>query len=174
MRCLGIVLGVIIIIGGFTLLYFVTTSTEADDNVNPLKNVLTSTLCDEGEKIKYQHVVVNGDPQDHWYCANHDGGHTREITTKMSLMIGASIIIPFLFGLLLIIASVRSAAESQYIKVTQFPANIDVATFGVDTNQSNLSDRLRQLKDAYENDLISDEEYYKTRKAILDAMDDNL
>lgn len=35
-----------------------------------------------------------------------------------------------------------------------------------------LADKLQQLEDAYEQRLISREEYYKTRLAILDKMDD--
>jgi len=37
---------------------------------------------------------------------------------------------------------------------------------------NSLSARLKQLEDAYENDLITKEEYDKVRQAILDSMDD--
>lgn len=38
--------------------------------------------------------------------------------------------------------------------------------------KSSLTQRLQQLDDAYENDLISKEEYDRMRQAILDSMDD--
>ena len=48
-----------------------------------------------------------------------------------------------------------------------------VATTVKQTQDGNtLSGRLTQLEEAYENDLISKEEYDKVRQAILDSMDD--
>ena len=40
------------------------------------------------------------------------------------------------------------------------------------TGPDDLSDRLQQLKDAYNKNLITKEEYDRVRQAILDSMDD--
>lgn len=50
-------------------------------------------------------------------------------------------------------------------------SNVTTATVQA-SGQNDLSDRLQQLKDAYNKNLITKEEYDRVRQAILDSMDD--
>lgn len=46
------------------------------------------------------------------------------------------------------------------------------SSFTPETGKGSLTQRLKQLDEAYENDLISKDEYDRVRQAILDSMDD--
>jgi len=64
-------------------------------------------------------------------------------------------------------------SPQQQEQVNQILQSVSSA-FGAPASSSSLADRLKQLEDAYNQGLISREEYDRTRQAILDGMDDNI
>jgi hypothetical protein len=190
MRGLGCLLGIALIGFGIVLSIMILAS----PNEGFIGELLTSNLCEEYETITSTRSITNGtNSTTSYYCADREGTVKKEITGQLIIIFFGVLMAPLLVGVGLIIVSAQSGSK-QRTKVRAFDDNtFQVYTTSTTTRMtdeqaemvqrvmdaftgsgSNLTNRLQQLKDAYDKGLISQQEYEQTRRTILEAMDDNL
>ncbi len=139
-------------------------------------DLLQTLVCESGEKVVVKTYYTVGDDGNttEFYC-QLEPQLQRDITGQAVLIIITLFSIPFIMGLsLTIIGSFkgqhkhRERLQNEMMNLGgTFPSS--PPTTPEQANQS-LTERLRQLEEAYEQGLISQEEYTTTRQIILDSL----
>lgn len=138
--------------------------------------ILKNLLCESGEKVVVETYYTVGDDGNttEFYC-QLEPQLRRNVTGQAVLIIMILFLIPFLLGLGLIIVSSMKSLQRDMPRLQAEMLNLGgsfpsaTPTTSEQANKS-LTERLQQLEEAYEQDLISPEEYTKTRQIILDSL----
>jgi hypothetical protein len=180
-----ILLGVLMdVIATAAMLFFVVLpSVMPIDSVPGMRPILQGLLCERGETINVEsHTYTRPgrvSTSANFYCVRESGAE-REVTGK-AIMIGIiGFVVPLLAGIFLIISGSASQKKKRYqtgvgAVLEGFGISIDdPSAFQVVTTdvigRSSLTDRLKALKAAYDQGLITEAEYESKRKEILREM----
>jgi hypothetical protein len=171
--------GLLIPIAVIGLMLFVVLPSVIDIATVPaLSNVLQTTLCEKGETLStVRHVGPSYDGGTSYsatyYCTNND--EVRRDVTGRATMIGvAAFVIPFLIGLFMIIGG--SMGMAGRVATTAVGTALTMAdgarsnSFGSPGVKDSTTERLRALKSAYDQGLITESEYENKRQSILNEM----
>lgn len=164
---------------GFTILPvlpFTASTPEIDRYLTPL-------LCEPGETLNRNQSSYSYRPGSisftmHPECVNSEG-QERSVKDRFILLGVGVYLATFLPGLFLFIAGITRATRKM-VTQTMSDNGINIRVFSLDdgtiqpgavqTSTASLTDRLRQLEEARDNGLISDEEYDRLRQEILDSL----
>ncbi|MCB9460638.1 MAG: SHOCT domain-containing protein [Anaerolineaceae bacterium] len=166
-----------------------------------LKGILGSLICSSDETMTIERQswsMVNGESGENiYYFCQNEAGDERNVTDNMVpiLIVGFGGLLTL--GILMVIGAASKQVKTtanQFIYGTSSVNLVDMktkrgtltpetedllknvlgnfTTTSQGAGRSDLSDRLQQLKDAYDRNLISKEEYDSVRQSILDSMDD--
>jgi len=166
-------------------------------------NIVAAYLCEPNESIIVERRTIAQATVNFttfYYCEDSEG-QRRDITARYGLASTLGFLIPFGFGMPILMLGVwlnrrarRKAMTSnlgvynlsggatvkmsnsnlsptQQAQVEQVLLSVGNA-FGTAESPNTLADRLKQLQDAYEQGLISSEEYEQTRQAIINSTTD--
>jgi hypothetical protein len=186
-------LGLFLILVSFTALAFMLSTLFLEDK-EPVLNILEPILCAPGENLTMS-VVVTHDFDGTGYSGDYDCVRPDEtsydVTDKSFILAGAAFTIPFLIGLVMVIVafnravrgviptgtveinpawntpsmstSVSQAFHSQSVPSNTYSFDAPASTPG----NTELTSRLKQLRDAYDAGMISHDEYERTRADLL-------
>lgn len=203
MKCLGSVLGIIIIALGVAL----ALSILEDPSGSLFGDTIVSTVCGEGETLSVERNESDGTGLSNtFFCMDSESVVQAEVTDPVSTIAVFAFAGAFVVGLLFMIISAaarRSGSDQQPVVVSSTGPQVRI--YQSETNlteeqmahvmqvsqqlgslmqgfaagfakpsSGDLASRLQELQAAHQKGLLTDEEYQKVRQAILDAMDDNL
>jgi hypothetical protein len=180
---LGILLDVVATIA--MLFFVVLPAVMPIDDVPGLEPILQTVLCERGETVEVERSSYSRRPGQVSYSANfycvREAGTRRDVSGRVMLFGLILFIVPMLVGVLLIIsgsismkkyrkrndqANVISLLQGFGISVEDHGNNFGGMT--PDAGESvSLTERLKALKNAYDQGLITIEEYESKRKEIL-------
>ncbi|MGB1287293.1 MAG: hypothetical protein ACPG7F_12210 [Aggregatilineales bacterium] len=174
--------GVVLIIIAVCLLIVGIFATES----SPISNILTALVCEQYETLDIERTA--------WSLPNGESGENlnfqcmieptqgRDVTDKVILIAIAVFSIPLTLGIIFINIGARKLVKHQTANWQyQLQDNIDILSNMTSGNplitiqgadKGDLSERLQQLDDAHQKNLITKTEYDRVRQAILDSMDD--
>ena len=181
----GCFIGILLILVAVAALMLVVVLPAVMDvkDVPTLNNALQRVLCQSGETLSTErHVGPSYDGGTSYsatyYCTNNDEVE-RDVTGAATLMGMVIFVIPFLIGLFMIIGSSFGMA-GRAVTTTIGSATSTILTMSADNKRKqsvsmggekdSISDRLRDLKSAYDQGLITEAEYELKRKEILRQM----
>lgn len=189
-------LGFLLILVGVGGLFFMLSPLFLTDN-QPVLNILEPLLCAPDEKLTLQVITASYRPGETSVSGDYDclrpDETSYDVTDKAFLLGAAAFLVPFLFGLFMTIAAFNRAVRgviptrtvefgsgwnqpdmstsvSQAIHSMSTPSN--TAGFGAPApastgGETELTKRLKQLRDAYDSGMISNEEYERTKADLL-------
>src|SRR5690606_30254094 len=175
-------LGVFLIILSFVTLAFGIVPLFVEGK-EPFLNIMEPILCAPGENLTME-VVVTHHYDGTGYSGDFDCHRPNEtsydVTGKAFLLGAASFTVPFLIGLVMSIRAFNHAVRG-VIPTNPAHYNTGWGQPSVSTTVSNafhsmntptagnteLTQRLKQLRDAYDAGMISHEEYERTRADLL-------
>ena len=186
-------LGVFLIVVSFVALGFWLSPIIISDNQSIL-NLMKPILCAPGENLTMS-VVVTQDFEGTGYSGDFDcirpDETSYDVTGKSFIIAGASFTIPFLIGLFMSIAAFNRAVRgviptrtveintgwntpSMSTAVSEAFHSMSAPSNSVGFNapmppaeETELTKRLKQLRDAYDAGMISHEEYERTKADLL-------
>jgi hypothetical protein len=184
MRGCGCLIGMLLIpVAVVMLMVFVVLPSVMDiKSIPPLNNLLQTVLCEKGEILDTEQHVGPSDEGGTSYSATYSCMNSREVerdVTGRAVMLGiATFVVPLLVGLFLIIGtSVGMAGRAATNAIGSDPSAIftiggsrQVSAFGMPSQKGSVSDRLKALKNAYDQGLITESEYETKRQEILGEM----
>ncbi|MBL8165207.1 MAG: SHOCT domain-containing protein [Anaerolineae bacterium] len=176
--CLLLILGMVALCGLVVLpvLPFTADTQAIDAALQPL-------LCNSGETLRRDLYSSSYRPGETSFsmdvtCLDSDN-RERDVTGQWMLLSAVAFTAPFLIGLTLFIVGVSRATRrslvasttdfNQVLKATGFnmpPAQTPVRT----TNNPTLTQRLKELQEARDVGLITEQEFQQKRKELLDKM----
>lgn len=146
-----------------------------------LADLFKDLYCGPGETVRQMVstsggslMTVNG--RGVFYVCVNDAGTGRDITDKVALTIGLAFAVPFVVGLLLFLSGIFGMVRGAALRAA---ASVDViglhrmlyGTGGFTPRRGgDLTDRLEEIKEALDKGLISQEEYNRLRRRILDDL----
>lgn len=181
-----IVLGVLLDIFAVVALIVVVVLPAVTDikTIPSVNNMLQSVLCKTPETLRVEQHVYRYRPGSTsysatYYCENET--RQRNVTDTATLMGIAAFVVPLLLGVFLIINGAMGAVKQRTMTAVGM---YDLSGMGVNMRVSNLSglstmssgargsttDRLKALKQAYDQGLITEAEYETKRQSILNEM----
>lgn len=183
MRGCGCFLGGLLIpIAVIALLVIVVLPSVADvKDIPPLNNLLQSVFCERGETLDVQQHVSRWAGETSYSatytCINEDEVE-RDVTGRATMIGILVFIVPFLLGLFTVIGtsiSVANRAASSAIRdnvtsVFTITNPMRNHNFEGGSAKDSTTARLRDLKSAYDQGLITEAEYELKRKEILREM----
>lgn len=146
-----------------------------------LADLFKDLHCGPGETVR-QTVSTGGgslmtiNERGVFYACVNDAGTARDITDKVALTVGLSFAAPFTVGLLLFLSGIFGMVRGAALRAA---AAVDViglhrmlyGTGGfTPVRGGGLTDRLEEIKEALDKGLISQEEYDRLRRRILDDL----
>ena len=194
-----VLVGLIFVIMGVTVMSFAQSLETYEFSRNVVADVLCEPdeqITFERREVRQtwqNHTTI-------YFCENSDG-QKREINERLRLVTAAGFLIPFFIGMPMIMigillvrkarrknmmqnfgaynlqsgsninfsqANISPAQQAQIGQILQSITNTSTAL----ANTSTLADRLKQLDYAYQQGLITEEEYQHARQAILDNPND--
>lgn len=183
----GIVLDVI---AAAAMLFFIILPTVTSiDSVPGMRPIMQTLLCERGETVEVESRTFTRpgrvSTSANFYCERESGAR-RDVTGKAALFGIVGFGVPLALGILLIIwgsISMKSKEKQKHtvdndvvsllegfgISIDQPPTSFQAVTIDA-RGQGTVTDRLKALKAAYEQGLITQDEYESKRKEILQAM----
>lgn len=159
-------IGVFLIAFAFAVMLFfiiIPAVLPSFDDAPLIKNTFRVLFCKPGETLLDEHATYRPSPGTtettvSLSCVDNEG-QSRDVGSAPILVGIVGYLVPFLSGLLIL--TVRSNRNRNADRQTF----VDNNTYGY--NATNLSDRLRELKSAYDAGLVTQDEYEAKRKEIL-------
>jgi hypothetical protein len=167
---LAVVLDLISIAALFVFLGFPGTDTP------PVKNFLQSLLCETGETLRAEtHSGVDSDgdmvTSTNYFCQPFGGdGPERDVTGKSVLMAIAAFLVPFGISMLLFFSGGFSLKKRYAGSMTSMMGQFESLSASAAGVGGNPTERLKALKQAYDQGLISEDEYERKRQDVLKTM----
>ena len=187
-------LGVLLILVGIGALVFMLSPLFLTDK-QPILNILEPILCAQDEKLTLQVITASYRPGETSISGDYDcvraNGTTYDVTDKSFILGAASFTVPFLIGLFMTIGAFNRAVRgviptrtveintgwntpsmstsvSQALNSMSAPSNsVGFNTPAPPAEETELTKRLKQLRDAYDSGMISNEEYERTKADLL-------
>ena len=180
----GCFMGALLIpIAVIALLLFAVLPAIIDIKTIPsLNSALQSILCERGELLSTEQHVGPADDGGtaysvSYYCDNNDAPK-RDVTGRATLIGVGVFVVPFFIGLFMIIGgSMGMAARAAKVAVGGAASTIltmsqdaRVNNYGSPGAKDSITERLKALKNAYDQGLITETEYENKRQDILSKM----
>src|SRR5215207_7431655 len=156
----GVVLvGILLMVLSFVFLcggVVIPSLTPSLDSLPPVRDVLDALLCEPDEHIVGQQSVTSSQPgrtNFTMYVSSVDSaGRERSVQDPYMFYMVASFIVPFLLGLFMTMFGASRAAtrQSAGVSISGVPALITPSPSG-----GGMTERLRDLKTAYDSGLIT-------------------
>ncbi len=182
-----IFLSVVVMIGGLVVPMF-----PEMDSLGTV-SLLETLLCGSGEKLEreqFNYSVAPGESgvSTTLYCVGYE--QREEVTGTWIVLVIAGFMIPFFIGLMMTIGGTARRSGRLVTQASGGLVDIQMGTIpkvkvsGMDLSDfintamtgtrvedgGSLKDRLKELKEAHDAGLISEEEYTRLRQEILDAL----
>lgn len=156
---LAILLDVVALVGVFTFLGFPV------DGMPVLREARLMALCSPGETLRTRDYSTMGQDgrtayRTDFYCRDK-AGQEREVTERAIVLTILMFLIPFPVSMFLFISGGNRLKKSLKQK-----RGVD----DIDAGEGSRTGRLRELKAAYEQGLITESEYERKREEILREM----
>lgn len=167
---LAVVLDLVSIGALFLFLGFPGTDTP------PVKNFLQSLLCETGETLLTEsHTGVDSDgdmvTSTNYFCQPFGGdGPKRDVTGKSVIMAIVAFLVPFGISMLLFFSGGASLKKRQMAGVMSMMGQLESLSANAAGTGGSATDRLKALKQAYEQGLITEDEYERKRQDVLKMM----
>jgi hypothetical protein len=159
----------------------------------PVLNVMQPIFCEPGDKLTVEVITSHYRPGETSVTGDYNcirpNGTTYNVTDKSFIVGAAAFVVPFLIGLFLMIGawnrSVRGVIPAGTVEINtggsfspftpttpymnpQSPSSgYSTGTGANPQGNTELTNRLKQLRDAYDAGMISNEEYERTRADLL-------
>lgn len=167
---LAVVLDLVSIGGLFLFLGFPGTDTP------PVKNFLQSLLCETGETVlteSHSGIDSDGDmvTSTNFYCVPPDGdSRARDVTGKAVIYAIVSFLVPFGISMILFFSGGASLKKRYGESMTSMMGQFESLSASAAGAGGSLTERLKALKQAYDQGLITEAEYESKRQDILTMM----
>ena len=152
------------------------------DSVPCMTPILQSLLCEGGETVNVERHSYSRRPGETSYSATYFCTNNEEVqrdVTGRAIMIGIAVfVVPFLIGLFMIIggsigmagkaaSAAVGGATSTIMTMSADSARVNRNGFGPPVGKDSITERLKALKNAYDQGLITEAEYESKRQQIL-------
>lgn len=155
------------------MVFLVFPASGSVESISGLNSALQSLLCQKGETLKVESYSYSSEPGETSYSANFYcllETTKRDVTGRAILFGGLGFGGSLVLSIILMISGVTALARNKTARMTDQILQGNAAVFstagGMNTRGS-ATERLKTLKSAYEQGLITETEYESKRQEIL-------